>query len=34
MKPGIHCVRTHWIRGFMAFLLARRTLTAMLMVSV
>jgi len=20
MKPGIHCVRTHWIRGFMAFL--------------
>ena len=19
MKPGIHCVRTHWIRGFMAF---------------
>jgi hypothetical protein len=34
MKPGIHCVRTHWIRGFMAFLLALRTLTAMLMVSV
>ena len=34
MKPGIHCVRTHWIRGFMAFLLARRTRTAMLMVSV
>jgi hypothetical protein len=19
MKPGIHCVGTHWIRGFMAF---------------
>ena len=19
VKPGIHCVRTHWIRGFMAF---------------
>jgi hypothetical protein len=24
MKPGIHCVRTHWIRGFMAFQLVRR----------
>jgi hypothetical protein len=24
MKPGIHCVGTHWIRGFMAFSLARR----------
>src|SRR5690348_12122306 len=34
MKPGIHCVRTHWIRGFMAFQLARRTRTAMLMVPV
>jgi hypothetical protein len=22
LKPGIHCVRTHWIRGFMAFRLA------------
>jgi hypothetical protein len=22
LKPGIHCVRTHWIRGFMAFQLA------------
>ena len=20
MKPDIQCVRTHWIRGFMAFL--------------
>ena len=19
VKPGIHCVRTRWIRGFMAF---------------
>jgi hypothetical protein len=24
MKPGTHCVRTHWIRGFMAFQLVRR----------
>jgi hypothetical protein len=24
MEPGIHCARTHWIRGFMAFQLARR----------
>ena len=24
MKPGIHCVRTHWIRGFMAFHRVRR----------
>ena len=22
LKPGIHCARTHWIRGFMAFQLA------------
>jgi hypothetical protein len=22
LKPGIHCVRTHWFRGFMAFQLA------------
>ena len=33
MKPGFHCVRTHWIRGFMAFQLVRRTRTVMLMVS-
>jgi hypothetical protein len=33
MKPGFHCVRTHWIRGFMAFQLARRTQTVMLMVA-
>ena len=32
MKPGIHCVRTHWIRGFMAFQLARCTRTVMPMV--
>jgi hypothetical protein len=32
MKPGIHCARTHWIQGFMAFQLARRTRTVMLMV--
>jgi hypothetical protein len=25
VKPGIHCVRTHWIRGFMAFCRAGRT---------
>ena len=32
MEPGIHCVRTHWIRGFMAFLLVRRIRTVRLMV--
>jgi hypothetical protein len=32
MDPGFHGVRTPWIRGFMAFRLARRTQTAMLMV--
>ena len=32
MKPGIHCVGTHWIRGFMAFSLARRARGVMLMV--
>jgi len=32
MKPGIHGVGTHWIRGFMAFQLPRRTLVVMLMV--
>jgi len=25
VEPGFHCVRTHWIRGFMAFRLAWRT---------
>jgi len=34
MKPGIHCVRTRWIRGFMAFELARSRQTVMLMVPV
>jgi hypothetical protein len=34
LKPGFHCVRTHWIRGFMAFELARRTWIVMLMVPV
>ena len=34
MKPGIHCVRTHWIRGFMAFQLVRRTRRVMLVVPV
>jgi len=33
LKPGIHCVRTHWIRGFIAFQLARRTRIVRLMVS-
>jgi hypothetical protein len=32
MKPDIHGVRTPWIRGFMAFQLARRTRTVLLMV--
>jgi hypothetical protein len=31
MEPGFHCVRAHWNRGFIAFLLARRTETLMLM---
>ena len=34
MKPGIHGARTHWIRGFMTFQLARRTRTVMLVVPV
>jgi hypothetical protein len=32
VKPGFHCVRTHWIRGFMTFLLARRTRIVLLVV--
>ena len=32
MEPGIHCVRTHWIRGFMAFQLVPRMRTVMVMV--
>jgi hypothetical protein len=32
VDPGFHCVRAQWIRGFMAFQLARRTRSVMLMV--
>jgi hypothetical protein len=32
MKPDIHCVRTHWIRGFMPFRLTRRARSVVLMV--
>jgi hypothetical protein len=32
MDSVIHCVGTHWIRGFIAFWLAWRIWTAMLMV--
>ena len=32
LNPGFHCARTHWIRGFIAFRLAWRTWTMMLMV--
>jgi hypothetical protein len=31
IDPGFHCARTHWIRGFMAFQLARRTRIVLLM---
>jgi hypothetical protein len=34
MKPGMHCARTPWIRGFMAFQLTRHTRIVMLMVLV
>ena len=34
LEPGFHCVRTHWIPGSMAFQLARRIETVMLMVPV
>ena len=33
LDPGFHCVRTHWIRGSMAFQLVRRIRTVRLMVS-
>ena len=33
LEPRIHGVRTHWIRGFMAFQLGRRTRNVVLMVS-
>jgi len=32
LEPRIHGVRTHWIRGFMAFQLGRRTRNVVLMV--
>jgi hypothetical protein len=32
MDPGFHCVTTHWIRGFIAFQLVRRTRTVVLTV--
>jgi len=32
VKPGIQCVRTPWIRGFMTFLRARHARIVMLMV--
>jgi len=34
VKPGIHCARTHWIRGFMTFRPVRHARIAMLMVPV
>jgi len=33
VKPRIHCVRTRWIRGFMAFRWVRHARIVMLMVS-
>ena len=32
MEPGIHCVRTPWIQGFMTFRRVRHAQTVMLMV--
>jgi hypothetical protein len=34
VKPGIHCVRSQWIRGFMAFRRVRHARIVMLMVPV
>ena len=34
LELGFHCVRTHWIRGLIAFRRARRTRIVMLMVPV
>ena len=34
LEPGIHCVRTHWIRGFMTFRRVRHARIVMLMVPV
>jgi hypothetical protein len=33
LKPGFHRVRTHWIRGFIAFKLPPRARIVVLMVS-
>jgi hypothetical protein len=32
LEPGIHCAQAQWIRGFMAFQLARYTGTVLLTV--
>lgn len=32
LKPDMHCVRTHWNRGFMGFPLAQLTWTVIPMV--
>jgi hypothetical protein len=32
LDPGFHCVRAHWIRGFIAFQLARGTGIVVLLV--
>jgi hypothetical protein len=32
LDSGFHCARTHWIRGFMAFQVVRRTRSVMLTV--
>jgi hypothetical protein len=34
VESGIHCVRAHWIRGFMAFPPVRHARIVMLMVPV
>jgi hypothetical protein len=34
MESAIHCVRTHWIRGFMTFHRVRHARIVMLMVLV
>jgi hypothetical protein len=34
LKPGIHCARTHWIRGFITFQPTRRTRIVRLMMLV
>jgi hypothetical protein len=32
VDPGVRCVTAHWIQGFMAFQLGRRTRIVVLMV--